>query len=147
MANKKVKVSECCIITKDDKGQMSLVGKSKEALTTLQKNKIDVYIALESTPKDDAEAFFKENNVPYKAIVTKEDDGKEKYDAVVLSEGNILLYRNDWTWTVEGIVDKLYRKSEQPAQKTEQKKMEESFDEYKRWANEANKRNSKNIIG
>lgn len=147
MANKKVKVSECCIITKDDKGQMSLVGKSKEALTTLQKNKIDVYIALESTPKDDAEAFFKESNVPYKAIVTKEDDDKEKYDAVVLSEGNILLYRNDWTWTVEGIVDKLYRKSEQPAQKTEQQKMEESFDEYKRWANEANKRNSKKIIG
>ena len=60
---KKVKIMEACIITSDDKGQRSLVGKAKEALTTFSKNKIDVTIVLDKTPKEDAEKFLKENTL------------------------------------------------------------------------------------
>ena len=70
---KKVKIMEACIITSDDKGQRSLVGRAKEALTTFSKNKIDVTIVLDKTPKEDAEKFLKENNVPYKELMTDDE--------------------------------------------------------------------------
>ena len=57
---KKVKILECCVLTKDDKGALSLVGKAKEAITSLIKNKIDVTIALSDTSKEEAEKFLKE---------------------------------------------------------------------------------------
>ena len=41
---KSINVHEACIITKDDKGNLSLVGKAKEALTSLQKNKVSVHV-------------------------------------------------------------------------------------------------------
>lgn len=43
---KSINVHEACVITKDDKGNLSMVGKAKEALTTLKKNKVSVCILL-----------------------------------------------------------------------------------------------------
>ena len=138
---KKVKVTECCVITTDEKGQRSLVGKAKEALTTLSKNKIDVTIFLETTPKEDAEKFLNENNVPYKELKNADDykDGeKPKFDAVVVGENNIVVLGSDWTWALDSIVDKLYNGDEKPAHKSEQEKMDDKFKDYKHWADEAN---------
>jgi len=135
---KKVKITENCVITSDDKGQRSLVGKAKEALTTLDKNNIDVYILLDGTPKEDAENFLKENNVPYKALLTAEDKTDDKFDACVIGDNNVVLLSSDWQWTLESIVDKLYNNAEKPPQKSEQKKMDDKFKDYKHWADEAN---------
>lgn len=147
MANKKVKITECCIITNDDKGQRSLVGKAKEALTTMAKDKIDVYIFLEQTDKETAEKFLKENNVPFKALINREDYKDKKppqFDACVIGDNNVVLLRNDWQWTLDEIVNKLYDNREREPHKSEQEKMDEKWKEYKRWAEEANKRHAKN---
>lgn len=148
---KTVKIMEACVITTDDKGQRSLVGKAKEALTTFSKNKIDVTIMLDSTPKEDAEKFLKENNVPYKNLMTEDEyrEKKTKFDACIIPDGNVILLRDDWSWCMDNLVDKLYRKSEQPAQKSEQEKMDDKFKQYKKWADEANKRSQQSdaIIG
>lgn len=148
---KTVKIMEACVITTDDKGQRSLVGKAKEALTTFSKNKIDVTIMLDSTPKEDAEKFLKENNVPYKNLMTEDEyrEKKPKFDACIIPDGNIVVLRDDWSWCMDNLVDKLYRKSEQPAQKSEQEKMDDKFKQYKKWADEANKRSQQSdaIIG
>ena len=138
---KKVKVTECCVITTDEKGERSLVGSAKEALTTMSKNKIDVTIFLEKTSKEDAEKFLKENNVPYKELKNA-DDYKEgetpKFDAVVVGDDNIVILRGDWQWTLNDIVDKLYDNREKPVHKSEQQKMDDKFKDYKHWADEAN---------
>jgi len=146
--NKKVKISECCIITNDDKGQRSLVGKAKEALTTLSKNNIDVYIYLENTDKDAAAAFLKENNVPYKELVNVEEfkeGSMPEFDACILGENNIVLYRNDWQWTLNQLVDKLYDNKEQEPHQSEQQKMDDDFKNYKSWADQANKARAKRL--
>ena len=137
---KKVKIMESCVITTDDKGQRSLVGKAKEALTTFSKNKIDVTILLEKTSKEDAEAFLKENNVPYKSLMTAEEykPEKDKFDACIIPDNNIVVLRDDWTWAMSNLVDKLYDNKEQPPMKSEQEKMDEKFNDYKRWADDAN---------
>lgn len=54
--SKSINVHEACIITKDDKGNLSLVGKAKEALTTLKKNKVSVCILLCDNKKEDVES-------------------------------------------------------------------------------------------
>lgn len=137
--SKKVKVTEECVITSDDKGQRTLVGKAKEALTTMSKRKIDVYIVLDGTSKDDAANFLKENNVPYKELVTPEETKDTKFDACVMKEGNIILLNNDWTWTIGRIVDELYDNREKQKQnESEQEAMDSKFDQYKKWADEAN---------
>jgi hypothetical protein len=142
---KKVKITENCIITSDDKGQRSLVGKAKEALTTLDKNKIDITIVLDSTSKEDAEKFLKENNVPYTDLITMEEQKKgDNYDAFVVGDPNVILLSGDWTWTLESIVDKLYNNREKPeAQRSEQTKMDDKFKDYKHWAEEANEARKK----
>lgn len=146
---KKVKIMEACVITSDDKGQRSLVGKAKEALTTFSKNKIDVTIMLDKTSKEDAEKFLKENNVPYKELMTKEEynEKEPKFDACVIPDGNVVMLRDDWTWCMDNLVDKLYRKDEKPAQKSEQEKMDDKFKQYKEWADQANKHKGQNVIG
>lgn len=137
---KKVKIMETCVITSDDKGQRTLVGKAKEALTTFSKNKIDVTIMLENTSKEDAEKFLKENNVPYKELMTQEEynEKKSKFDACIIPDGNVVVLRNDWQWAMNDLVDKLYDNSNKPPQKSEQEKMDDKFKDYKRWADEAN---------
>lgn len=138
---KKIKITECCVITSDEKGQRSLVGKAKEALTTLSKNKVDVTIFLETTPKEDAEKFLKENNVPYKELMNADDykDGeKPKFDVCVIGDNNVVLLKNDWDWCLNQIVDKLYDREEKPVHKSEQEKMDDRFSDYKRWAEQAN---------
>ena len=62
--SKSINVHEACVITKDDKGNLSLVGKAKEALTTLKKNKVSVCILLCDNKKEDVEKFLNDNNVP-----------------------------------------------------------------------------------
>lgn len=137
---KKVKIMEPCVITSDDKGQRTLVGKAKEALTTFSKNKIDVTIVLDGTSKEDAEKFLKDNNVPYKELITQDEfnEKKPKFDACVIPDNNVVVLRNDWQWAVESVVDKLYRDDEKPVQKSEQEKMDDRFKDYKRWADQAN---------
>ena len=138
---KKIKITECCIITSDEKGQRSLVGKAKEVLTTLSKNKIDVTIFLETTPKEDAEKFLKENNVPYKELMNADDykDGeKPKFDVCVIGDNNVVLLKNDWDWCLNQIVDKLYDREQKPVHKSEQEKVDDRFSDYKRWAEQAN---------
>ena len=140
---KTVKVSERCIITTDDKGQRSLVANAKEVLTTLNKNGIEVSIFLTGTSKEDAAKFLKENNVPYKALLSRDDEkGKEpqKFDCVVLPDDRVVLLRDNWKYTMESIVDKLYRNDERKTNLSVQDKMDNSFKDYKHWADEANKR-------
>lgn len=137
---KKVKIMETCVITTDDKGQRSLVGKAKEALTTFSKNKIDVTICLESSDKDAVEAFLKENNVPFKSLVTTpaESSAGKGFDAVVIPDNNVVVLRDDWTWAMSNLVDKLYDEDNRPPQKSEQEKMDEKFKDYRDWAEKAN---------
>lgn len=149
---KKVKIMEACVITTDDKGQRTLVGNAKEALTTLTKNKIDVTICLENTSKEDAEKFLKDNNVPYKELATPSElsEGKEKFDACVIPDNNVVVLRDDWQWAMNSVVDKLFDNREKEPQKSEQEKMDERFKDYKRWADEANaarkKKSGENVI-
>lgn len=137
---------ESCVITTDDKGQRTLVGKAKEALTTFSKNKIDVTILLEKTSKEDAEKFLKENNVPYKELMTKEEynEKEPKFDACVIPDDNVVLLRDDWQWAMNSVVDKLYDNREKVPEKTEQEKMDDRFKDYKRWADQANAARKKN---
>ncbi len=137
---KKVKIMEACVITSDDKGQCTLVGKAKEALTTFSKNKIDVTIVLENTSKEDAEKYLKENNVPYKELMTQDElhEKKPKFDACIIPDNNVVVLRDDWTWCLSNLVDKLYDNSNKPPQKSEQEKMDDKFNDYKRWADQAN---------
>ncbi len=137
---------ESCVITTDDKGQRTLVGKAKEALTTFSKNKIDVTILLEKTSKEDAEKFLKENNVPYKELMTKEEynEKEPKFDACVIPDDNVVLLRDDWQWAMNSVVGKLYDNREKVPEKTEQEKMDDRFKDYKRWADQANAARKKN---
>ena len=146
---KKVKIMETCVITSDDKGQRTLVGKAKEALTTLSKNKIDVTILLENTSKEDVEKFLKENNVPYKELMTQEEyhEKKPKFDACVIPDNNVVVLRDDWQWAMNSVVDKLFDNREKEPQKSEQEKMDERFKDYKRWADEANAARKKGAAG
>ena len=147
---KKVKVMEACVITSDEKGQRTLVGKAKEALTTFSKNNIDVTIVLENTSKEDAEKFLKENNVPYKELMTQDElhEKKPKFDACIIPDNNVVVLRDDWTWCLSNLVDKLYDNSNKPPQKSEQEKMDDKFNDYKRWADQANAaRKKQNVSG
>jgi hypothetical protein len=147
---KKVKIMEACVITSDEKGQRTLVGKAKEALTTFSKNKIDVTIVLENTSKEDAEKYLKENNVPYKELMTQDElhEKKPKFDACIIPDNNVVVLRDDWTWCLSNLVDKLYDNSNKPPQKSEQEKMDDKFNDYKRWADQANAaRKKQNVSG
>ena len=147
---KKVLTTESCVITSDEKGKLSLVGKAKEALTTLSKNKIAVTILLEKSKKEDVEAFLKENNVPYKEIVEATAslaDLMKKQDAIVIPDAKFVTLGSDWAWALNGVVDKLFDEKEQPPQKSEQQKMDDKFKDYKRWTEEANAARKKHSGG
>ena len=144
--NKKLKISEYCVISTDDKGEKTLVSKAKEALVTMQKNKVDVTILLHGTSKEDAEQFLKDEGVPYKDLVPWSESSLEKSDVVIMPSDNVALHRDNWEWTIDTVVDKLYRDSEQPP-RNDQQKMNEKWSEYKRWADEANKARNKKVVG
>ena len=131
---KKVKIVECCVLTKDDKGALSLVGKAKEAITSLIKNKIDVTIALCETSKEDAEKFLKESNIEGVNFLElpKED---EQYDAVVVGGSNVITLHSDWKWTLEDLVRHLYDgRDDKP--KSEQQQMDAMVKDIKKLTQE-----------
>lgn len=149
MANKKIKVTESCIITKDDKGKLSLVANAKEALTTLSKNNVDVYILLKETSKDDAAKLLKDNDVAYKELMTKEDfkDKEEpKFDACVVGENNIVQLTYGWRSALDSLINILYGKNNSAQQESEQEKMDNSYKRYKHYAEEANKANKNTSV-
>lgn len=133
---KTVKVHEKCIFTGSG-GTRALVAQAKEALTTLEKNKVKVYIFLSDTPKDDAEKFLKENKIPYTKLITKNDteDIPEKYDVCVLPRDGIVLMSSNWKWTLDDIAHNLY--GEHSNDKTEQEKMDDSWKDYLKFAKKA----------
>lgn len=133
---KSINVHEACIITKDDKGNLSLVGKAKEALTSLQKNKVSVHVLLCESKKDDVEKFLTDNNVPFASIITKEEkeDKKTDPDATVVPSSKFVTLDGDWQWCLDRIVQRLWGKKEKEAPKSEQASMDEAMKRYIRLA-------------
>lgn len=129
---KSINVHEACIITKDDKGNLSLVGKAKEALTSLQKNKVSVHVLLCESKKDDVEKFLTDNNVPFASIITKEEkeDKKTDPDATVVPSSKFVTLDGDWQWCLDRIVQRLWGKKEKEAPKSEQASMDEAMKRY-----------------
>ena len=139
---KKVKLLSCIVVNKDEKGELTLVGKAKEAINAMNKKKIQVDICIdeEGLTKEDLKKFLEENNVTVNNIFTKEEKPqKEEYDAVVLDGSKIILHRNDWQWTLNDIVDKLYGPQKKQEHYSEQKQMDDAMDNYISWAKKANK--------
>lgn len=135
---KKVKIMECCVLTKDDKGNLSLVGKAKEAITAFQKKNIAVTIALTDTSKEDAEKFLNDNNVTGCSFKELPKDD-ETFDICVVGGSNIIQHHSDWRWTAEDVVRRLYdKKPDAPV--SEQKKMDDSLSEIIKLTKERNKK-------
>ena len=126
--SKSINVHEACIITKDDKGNLSLVGKAKEALTSLQKNKVSVHVLLCDSKKEDVEKFLTDNNVPF---------------ATVVPSSKFVTLDGDWQWCLDRIVQRLWGKKEKEAPKSEQASMDEAMKRYISWA-KPEKRNKAN---
>ena len=134
---KSINVHEACVITTDDKGNLSLVGKAKEALTSLQKNKVSVHVLLCESKKDDVEKFLTDNNVPFASIITKEEakeDKKTEPDATVVPSSKFVTLDGDWQWCLDRIVQRLWGKKEKEAPKSEQASMDEAMKRYISWA-------------
>jgi len=114
--SKSINVHEACIITKDDKGNLSMVGKAKEALTSLQKNKVSVHILLCQSKKEDVEKFLTDNNVPFASILTKEEAKEENSDkkaetaVTVVPSSQFVTLDGDWQWCLDRIVQRLWAK-------------------------------------
>ena len=138
--SKSINVHEACIITKDDKGNLSLVGKAKEALTSLQKNQVSVHVILCENKKDDVEKFLTNNNVPFASIITKEEAKKEKEDkktepeATVVPSSKFVTFDGDWQYCLDRIVKRLWGEKEKEAPKSEQTRMDEAMKRYIEWA-------------
>lgn len=138
--SKLVDVHEACVITKDDKGNMSLVGKAKEALTSMSKHKISVSIILCESKKEDVEKFLKENDVPFASIRSKGEenkgeDGKEsKADVLVMPGSKVVTLDGDWQWCLDRIVQRLWGEKKKEAPKSEQQRMDAAMDDYIKWA-------------
>lgn len=141
--SKIVDIHEACVITKDDKGNLSLVGKAKEALTSMKKNKVTVRILLCDYKKEDVEKFLNDNNVPFASIIdkaeaTKSDDGKgedkeTKADVIVMPSTKVVTLDSDWKWCLDNIVQKLWGKKQDKAPKSEQQQMDEAMKRYIDW--------------
>lgn len=140
---KSINVHEACVITKDDKGNLSMVGKAKEALTTLKKNKVSVCILLCDNKKEDVEKFLNDNNVPFASLSTKKETDKDgntknvdppKADVTIMPSSKVITLRDDWQWCLDDIAQRLWgeRKKENP--KSEQQRMDDSMADYIRWA-------------
>lgn len=157
--SKSINVHEACVVTHDDKGNLSLVGKAKEALTSLEKNKVSVHIVLDDGKKDDIEKFLTENNVPFTSIISKDEastpeDGKDnkkdkKDDAAVcvVPSSKFVTLDNDWQWCLDRIVQRLWGKKKQEAPKNEQQRMDDAMSKYIRWASPQKKNEGNSPIG
>lgn len=147
---KKVKLLSCIVVNRDEKGELTLVGKAKEAINAMAKKKIQVDICIdeEGLTKEDLKKFLEENNVTVNNIFTKDEKPeKEEYDAVVLGGSKLILHRNDWQWTLNDIVDKLFGPQREKEHYSEQKQMDDAMDGYISWAKKANKTASGRSIG
>lgn len=138
---KKIKVTENTVITKDDKGELSLVGKAKEALTSFNKMKIQVTILLHELKKEEVEKFLKDNNVPYSDIIDKKEaaDSDTKFDLCVVGGHDIVTLHSDWRWAAEEVVQRLYSKPSVDKIKSEQEVMDKQLADIKKWTSERNK--------
>lgn len=114
---KSINVHEACVITQDDKGNLSMVGKAKEALTTLKKNKVSVCILLCDNKKEDVEKFLNDNNVPFASLSTKEETDKDgntkrvdppKADVTIMPSSKVITLRDDWQWCLDDIAQRLW---------------------------------------
>ncbi len=144
---KAINIHEACVITKDDKGSLSLVGKAKEALTSLSKNKVSVNILLCDGKKEEVEKFLTDNNVPFSSITSKDDapeegkDGKKegkKDDGIVtvVPSSKFVTLDGDWQWCLDNIVQHLWgKKKDKP--KSEQQRMDDRMADYIKWASPA----------
>lgn len=135
---KKIKLWENTVVTKDDKGNLVLVGYAKEALTSFDKMKIGVDIHLHDHSKEEIEKLLKENEVPYGKLIPAEDKAENTdYDLCIVA-GNVLkLY--DWKWTAEEIIRKLYDKSDEK-QESEQESMNKRLEQIKKYTQERAKK-------
>lgn len=140
---KSINVHEACVITKDDKGNLSMVGKAKEALTTLKKNKVSVCILLCDKKKEDVEKFLNDNNVPFASLSTKEETDKDgntkhvdppKADVTIMPSSKVITLRDDWQWCLGDIARRLWGKEKKENPKSEQQRMDDSMADYIRWA-------------
>lgn len=139
---KKIKLLSCTVVNRDEKGEMTLVGKAKEAINAMAKKKIQVDICIDEDDlkKDDLKKFLEDNNVTVNNIFTKDEKPEKKeYDAVVLGGSKIILHRNDWQWTLNDIVDKLFGPQKKQKHYSEQKQMDDAMDDYISWAKKAAK--------
>lgn len=141
--SKSINVHEACVITKDDKGNLSLVGKAKEALTTLKKNKVSVHILLCDFKKEDVEKFLNDNNVPFASISSKQEtdkDGNTKYvdppksDVTIMPSSKVITLRDDWKWCLDEIAGRLWGEKKKEAPKSEQESMDEAMKRYIEWS-------------
>ena len=141
--SKSINVHEACVITKDDKGNLSLVGKAKEALTTLKKNKVSVCILLCDNKKEDVEKFLNDNNVPFASLSTKQETDKDgntvhvdppKADVTIMPSSKVITLRDDWQWCLDDIARRLWGKEKKENPKSEQQRMDDSMADYIRWA-------------
>ncbi len=134
---KKIKLLENTVVTKDEKGNLSLVGFAKEALTSFDKMNVDVTIFLHEHKKDDVEKLLKENDVPYKNIITS-DDKKEDEDFDLCVVGGNVIELDEWKWTAENVIRKLFDKeNKQPL--SEQDEMNRRLAQIKKYAQERSK--------
>ena len=141
---KKIKLSENTVITKDDKGNLSLVGKAKEALTSFHKMKIEVTIQLYEFSKEAAEKLLHDNNVPYTALIENGNHAKEQYDICVVGGSNVIKLGNDWRWTAEDVIRQLYDgKRDKPL--SEQQIMDKSLEEIKKFTQERAKKKTQSL--
>nr|WP_297658404.1 hypothetical protein [uncultured Prevotella sp.] len=154
--SKSVNVHEACVITKDDKGNLSLVGKAKEALTTLKKNKVSVNILLCDYTKDDVEKFLNDNNVPFASLYTKQETDKDgnttsvdppKADVTIMPSSKFITLRDDWQWCLDDVAHRLWGEKPKEAPKSEQQSMDEAFKRYIDWAKPKKADNSPTPIG
>lgn len=140
---KSINVHEACVITTDDKGNLSMVGKAKEALTTLKKNKVSVCILLCDNKKEDVEKFLYDNNVPFASLSTKEETDKDgntkhvdppKADVTIMPSSKVITLRDDWQWCLDDIAQRLWGEKKKENPKSEQQRMDDSMADYIRWA-------------
>ena len=145
---KSINVHEACVITTDDKGNLSMVGKAKEALTTLKKNKVSVCILLCDNKKEDVEKFLNDNNVPFASLSTKEETDKDgntkhvdppKADVTIMPSSKVITLRDDWQWCLDDIAQRLWGEKKKEDPKSEQQRMDDSMADYIRWASQKKK--------